>query len=161
MAINLQTIKKRNLSSVVMISRQDDALDWDSELMDFEEYKQTLDESKLALIEGKEPTRFVCNFDLKDKDERAIKNNLMKGTDENGKPTIAFGDWAAEITRRCLKEIQQPESLSPMEMIPWKRDGQLYVGPETMAVLHKAGIVEEIFAQYSKTKEGVKGHAKN
>jgi len=150
MAIKLTEIRKKSLKDIKMISKVDDAIDWDSDDTDWEAYSDSLDIEKLAFKEGAQPTYFVCDFELKEKDQRAIKNYLLTGKDTEGKPTFAFGDWSSEVTRRCLKKIEQPSDLNPMDRIPFETDRDGFLNKKTMGILQRLNIVEEIFAQYGR-----------
>lgn len=162
MGIALTQIRKKNLKGIKIILKIDDALDHDHEEMDWDEYTETLDENKLAFLANKSPTRFICNFELKEKDARAIKNYLMSGKDMHNKPTFAFGDWSAEVTRRCLTDIDQPEDLGPMDRINLEFDRDKGLNKKTMGILQRIGAVDEIFGQYGRlTSNDERKEAKN
>lgn len=150
MAIKMTEQRKKDLTKVKIIAKIDDSIDWDSEDTDWEAYSDTLNESNLAFKPNCQPTRFVCNFELKEKDARAIKNYLLTGKDTEGRPTFAFGDWSSEVARRCLKAIEEPEGMSPMDKIPFETDRDGYLNKKTMGILQRVGVIEEIFAQYGR-----------
>ena len=150
MGIALTTIKKKNLKDIKIILRIDDSLDHDHDDMDWDEYTDSLDEDKLVFLDNKAPTRFICNFELKEKDARMIKNYLMSGKDMHNKPTFAFGDWSSEVTKRCLKDIDQPDDLGPMDRINLEFDKDKCLNKKTMGILQRIGAVDEIFGQYGR-----------
>lgn len=158
MAIKLE--KKKQLNAVELISEKDDAIDLESS--DLEEYKKTGDVSKLAIISGKEPTKFICNFQLKAGELAAIKNSMLSGSDQDGKPQVALGSWTYRVVKYVLKDIINPSDLPADEKIVMKKDSQGYVHDDLMVILEGIGITNEIFAMYtSLTSTEHRQNAKN
>lgn len=148
MALKITPKKGIALNALLIISKSDDSIadegsDWDA-------YAETFDENKLVFVPDHQPTRFLVNFQMQSKDIAKVKNHMLGKTGEDGRPTFAYGEWSQEIVRRTLKEIQQPDSLTPEEKIPFKKDKDGFVHPDTLAVLERLGIIEEIFGYYAK-----------
>lgn len=148
MAVKVTAVQAKAMNAVEILSKTDDAIDM--EKSEWEEYTKTLDEKHLVFVPDLQPTRFICNFEFNSDDAKKIKNHMLGGKDEDGKPTFAFGDWASEVTRRSLKDIQQPDYLKAEEKIEFKKDSVGFVGPKTMSLLERYGIVDEIFSHYSR-----------
>jgi len=74
------------LAAVYIISRQDDAIDWPAS--DEKAYKEAYDEKHLTLIAGKEPTRFLCNFELDAKGDSEVQDAMIVGVDEIGRAHV-------------------------------------------------------------------------
>jgi hypothetical protein len=153
MAIKL--VQKKNLSSIRFISQHDDAIDLDKS--NYEEYKKTLDESLLVFVENKQPTIFVCNFELKGHESAYIKNSMISGTDELGKPQIAMGSWSFKVCKTVLKDIVNPDYLAANEKIIFKKDKSGYASDDLLSILDQAGIVSEIFSLYTEMTSVGKG----
>jgi len=150
----------RNLNAVKLISRNDGAVDL--ELSDFTLYDKDpiINESEIKLLDGKSPTIFLCNFEVTGKDGAAIQDSMIGGVDDEKNPKMTMGKWAYEITRRCLKDIQNP--VGETDVIKLSRDSKGYVSDETMTELQRYGIVNEIFNHYFKlTQSEVKSNSKN
>ena len=150
----------RNLNAVKLISRNDGAVDL--ELSDFALYDKDpiTNESYLKLLDGKSPTIFLCNFEVTGKDGAAIQDSMIGGVDDEKNPKMTMGKWAYEITRRCLKDIQNP--VGETDVIKLSRDSKGYVSDETMTELQRYGIVNEIFNHYfTLTQSEVKSNSKN
>jgi hypothetical protein len=137
--------KSMPLNLVRVICAHDDALDPASDL---DEYKKTLDQSKLSFVDGKQATVFVCNFKLDAKQAKLIKNSMMQ-TGEDGSPSITLGSWAMTVAKLCLKDIQNPEYLTPEERLVFKKDGNGYVSDSLLADLEEYGVVAEIFSYFT------------
>lgn len=158
MAIIIQ--KQQPINAVEVISEQDDALDL--EASDLEAYKKTGDVSKLKFIEDKQPTIFLCNFSLKGNQATTVKNSMMGGTDDDGKPVVAFGTWSFRVAKYCLKDIRNPEGLPEDAKLLFKKDEKGLAHDDLIAMLDRVGIVNEIFAMYSALAlVGAKANAKN
>ena len=154
-----RTIAKA-LNAVEVISREDDSLDL--EKSDWEGYASSGDVSKLAFVADKQPTIFLCNFELKGKQAESIKNNMLSGKDEDGNPRVALGSWSFKVVKIVLKDIKNPEYLAPTEIIMMKRDKDGLVHDDLLGELDGMGVINEIFAMYSSlTNLGGKANAKN
>jgi len=150
----------RNLNAVKLISRNDGAVDL--ELSNFTLYDKDpiINESEIKLLDGKSPTIFLCNFEVTGKDGAAIQDSMIGGVDDEKNPKMTMGKWAYEITRRCLKDIQNP--VGETDVIKLSRDSKGYVSDETMTELQRYGIVNEIFNHYfTLTQSEVKSNSKN
>lgn len=146
MAIKLDQFKRYNV--VEVISEHDDALD--KENSDYEKYQETGDISNLVFFEDKQPTKFICNFELKGKQAARIKNAMIGGHDEeSNRPKVTIGDWSFKVVKYVLKDIQNPESLPEAERIKMRTDKDGYAHDELLCLLDRVGIVSEIFSLYS------------
>lgn len=158
MAILIQ--KQQPINAVEVISEQDDALDL--EASDLEGYKKTGDVSKLKFLPDKQPTIFLCNFSLRGTQAAALKNAMIGGTDEDGKPQIAFGSWSFKAAKFCLKDIKNPEGLPDDAKLIFKKDEKGLAHDDLLATLDRLGIVNEIFSMYSSLANGgMRANAKN
>ena len=144
MAISFK--EKINLSCVEIISENDDALDVENS--DLEKYKETLNVNHLKFLPDKEPTIFICNFNLKGKDLASVNNAMIDGTDDEGKPKVAIGSWAYRITKLTLKDIKNPSYLKEDERINFKKDFQGYAHDDVVSLLQRIGIANEILTHY-------------
>jgi len=136
-----------NLNCVEVISENDDALDL--EKSDFEKYRETGNINHLRFIPDKQPTIFICNFNLRGKDLASITNAMIEGTDEDGKPKVAIGTWAYKIAKLTLKDIKNPSYLTDEEKIEFKKDHKGLIHDDVLALLHRAGVVNEILTMYT------------
>lgn len=153
MAIKL--VKKKNLDAIRFISENDDAIDLQKS--NYDEYKKTLDESHLVFVENKQPTIFVCNFELKGGEAAFVKNSMISGTDESGKPVVTLGSWSFKVCKTVLKDIINPEYLTADERIMFKKDKSGYASDDLLSILDQAGIVSEIFSLYTEMTSVGKG----
>ena len=158
MAIQLQ--KKAPINAIEVVSQHDDAVD--AEGSNWEEYKSTGDISKLKFIPGKQPTIFLCNFAMKGHEAASLKNSMLGGTDDEGKPQVAFGTWSFRAVKYCLKDIKNPDGMAEDTKLVFKKDEKGYAHDDLLATLESLGIINEIFGMYtSLALGGVKGNAKN
>ena len=158
MAIIIQ--KQLPINAVEVVSEQDDALDL--EASDIEGYKKTGDLSKLKFIADKQPTIFLCNFSLKGQQATVVKNSMMGGTDDEGKPVVAFGTWSFRVAKYCLKDIKNPDGLAEDSKLIFKKDEKGLAHDDLLATLDRIGIVNEIFSMYSALAlTSVRANAKN
>ena len=138
-----------------IVSPDDPALDKDHPDYDWDGYKKDCDLSKLILKKDSQPTVFICDFNLPAKIASKIKNAMVGGSDDDGKPKISLGDWQHTCVQYALKEIQQ----SALEL---KRDGNKRLLPDVMDQLERWGMIEEIFNHYLEKKIGSgRGDVKN
>ena len=137
-----------HLKAVLVVLKEDDAIDLEHEDCDYEEYQKTGDLNKLVFVEGKEPTRFVCNFNFNAKQAASVKNSMIAGKDDEGKPTISLGSWQYKIARMALKDIQNPSYLSDEECFKYK-ELHGYVDDKLLVELDSVGVVDQIFSMYS------------
>lgn len=145
MAITL--IKKVPLNALELVCGFDDAVD--AEASDLEEYKKTGDMAHLKFHPDKQPTIFLCNFDLKGKEAAAIKNSMVSGRDDEGNPQLALGTWSFRVIKYTLKDIRNPDYLKPDECLTMKKDKDGYVHDDLLAQLDKVGVINELFALYN------------
>jgi len=159
MAIKLDQFKKFNC--VEIISQSDDAVD--TEESDFDEYQATGDQKHLVFVDGKQPTKFICNFEMKGKQAARIKNAMVGGHDEETKrPKVTIGDWSFKVVKYVLKDIQNPEGLEEGQAIKFRKDKDGYVHDEVLVILDRIGVVSEIFTMYSNlVGSGARDHTKN
>ena len=142
---------ERALNAVQIISRIDDAIDHAAS--DWAAYDATLDAAHLKLVQGKQPTIFVCNFDLTAKDRAAINDAMLAGTDDDGKPKVGLGSWQLAVTRLVLKDIQNPDYVPEASRIAFKMDGNRHADPRTLNQLSRLGIIQEIFNHFIQVTE--------
>lgn len=146
-------------TAVEVISKHDDALDL--EQSNFEEYEATGDINHLVFIENKQPTRFICNFNLKAKEKQEIMN-ISQEISDSGRRQVNIGSLIYTITRFCLKDIQYPESVADADKFLFKKDKDGYVTLESVAELDNVDVPAQIAGFYnSLTKQTAKPHAKN
>ena len=158
MAIRINESKR--LNALEIISQQDDALDIDN--CDFEEYAKTGDQKHLQFKPGKQPTIFLCNFELKGREYEWVKNSMLGGKDEDGSPKVALGSWSQRVVKYTLKDIKNPPDIPENERLVYKSDSGKYANDDTIAKLENLGIVNEIFGMYSNlVLSSHRPHAKN
>ena len=147
-------LSSRKLGAVYLISKQDDAIDWAAS--DEKAYKQGYDEKHLKLLPGKEPTRFLCNFELDAKGDSEVQDAMIVGVNEEGRMKPGLGSYALCVVRRTLRDIKNPASLPEAEHLVYKRNADGTVADETLDILARLGILGEIAAAYSQlTKEQI------
>lgn len=133
---------------IEVILRVDDALEITDRGEDDDEYDEYinsgLDETKLKLKEGKEPTRFVMRRSIPLKHATRIENAKMKyGAD--GEVNVQLG-FIIEEVRASLKEVKNPPSVPPEKQLKLKFTGDGLVDERMMAALVAAGICQNLFA---------------
>jgi hypothetical protein len=152
--------EKKPLNAIQVISKNDDALDTDKS--NWEQYEKTGDVAHLVFVPDKQPTIFLCNFELKGKQAAAIKNSMLGGRDDEGNASVALGTWSFRVVKQTLKDIKNPADLSPAECIQFKADKDGLAHDDVLAELDRYGVLNEIFAMFTAlTMAGVKGNAKN
>jgi hypothetical protein len=162
----LKVIRKAEISAVEVISRHDDSLspqcfEGEEDKTPWDLYAKTGDVSKLLFVDDKQPTVFLCNFDIKGKDSQAIKNNMIGGKDDDGNPKIALGSWSFRVAKAVLKEIKNPEYVPLGDRLTLKRDKDGLVHDDLIGDLESMGVVDAIFNLYTQlvlnaTKANVK-----
>lgn len=158
MAIKVQ--RKKPLNALEIICSFDDAIDQDNS--DIEEYKKTADISHLKFHPDKQPTVFLCNFELKGKESANVKNAMISGKDDEGNPQLALGTWSFRVVKYTLKDIKNPTDLAADEKIEFKKDKDGYAHDDLIATLDNLGVVTEIFSFYTQLVTGGAGaNAKN
>lgn len=160
MAVILTAIKPKN--SVTVYSRVDDAIDHNAS--DWTAYLEDPIKNEKALVfhPGKQPTRFICNFEFNGKDDAAIKDAMTGSIDSNKNMKVTMGAWQYEVVRRALKAIENPPGLEGV--IELKLESGKLVDERTMTMLTKAGVSGDIFSVYLALKgddESEKAQAKN
>lgn len=145
MAIRLE--QKRSLACIEVISRADDAVD--HEKSNWDAYAASGDRKHLVFLPDQEPTVFICNFELSGKEGAAIKNAMVGGSDDDGKPAVALGSWSYRVVKMTLKAIQNPAGLPPEAGMTFRKDDRGYAHDELMTQLERFGIVGEIFSMYT------------
>lgn len=144
MAISVRALP--SLTAVRIIASVDDAID--QAASDVAAYKESGDEAKLVFLPGKTPTVFLCNFQLDAKAARIVNNAMLSARGDDGKPSMAFGTWAQTIAKVTLKEIVAPDDQPDDQRIQLRKDSVGYAADETLAVLERFGIIDDIFAIY-------------
>lgn len=133
---------------IEVIVRQDSALDITDTGADDDEYdayiNSGLDESKLKLKPGEEPTRFIMRRSIPLKHATRIENAKMKyGAD--GEVSVQLG-FIIEEVRAALKGVKNPPSVPKEKQLVLKFTGDGLVEERMMASLVAAGIVQNLFA---------------
>ena len=157
MGISVKDVRRFN--AVQIISKIDDAID--HEASDWEKYEDDPigNMDALKFLPNKKPTIFLCNFELSAKDDAKIQDAMFGGIDEDKNPKPAFGNWALAVAKYTLKAIENPPETN--DPILFKTDAKKAVSDETLNILQKAGIIQEIFNHYIKlTKTEVGQNAK-
>lgn len=150
---------KKDLSSLELIGRKDDALAPDC---DYGEYLKTLDQSKLKFRDGVQPTRFLLNFELTGKESERVKNAMISGKDEDGDPAMALGSWQFALARVALKGIQNPTDIPEEEHLKLELDDRGLPNEKILGKLDKYGVIQDIFSAYSALVLSTeRGNAKN
>ncbi len=158
MAIRIE--QRRALNAVEIVSELDDAID--KEASDLAGYQETADISKLKFLPGMTPTVFLCNFSLKGKEPAHIKNSMVGGVDDDGRPSITMGTWSFKVVKYTLKDIKNPEGIAEDQKLVYKKDQNGYAHDDVLATLDQLGILNEIFGFYSRlVMVGPKANAKN
>jgi hypothetical protein len=158
MAFKTSTVKK--LNAIRFISKADAALDLEN--CDYESYLEDPNgkEHTLKFLEGELPTVFVLNFELSGKEQAMLQDNMFSGVDEEQQPKLTMGKWGYNVTKFCLKDIQNPPNI--IDVIRLKKDSKGYVADDTMTELTKYGIVAEIFSLYfALTQNSQRANSKN
>jgi hypothetical protein len=157
MAITEELI--RNLNSVTIYSKIDDAVDHEASNWDLYNEDPLANESALVFKKDKKPTKFICNFDPPAKHGQLI-DNAMIAMNEDRSPEPAYGRWSFMVVKVCLKDIQNPEGTKGG--IELKKDSKGFVADETMNKLRKFRIIDEIFAHYQTlTASSLRPESKN
>lgn len=158
MAIRIN--KNRGLNALEVVSKNDDALDL--EQSKWEEYEETGDISKLCFLPDRQPTVFLCNFEIKGKQAESIKNNMLGGRDDDGNPKVSLGSWSFRVVKNVLKDIKNPSDMSHMEALIMKKDKDGLVHDDLLADLDNMGVIDAIFGMYTRlVLGGAKANAKN
>lgn len=145
MAINVNQDLNSN-APVRVIAKVDEAIDHSK--TDWDDYKETGDESKLVFLPDQVPTVFVCNFNFDAKAARIVNNAMMAGKDDQGAPQISYGSWAQAVSKVSLKEVLNPPNATPILL---RKDGMGYVHDELIGKMEKWGVLDDIFSAYIKT----------
>lgn len=162
MAVFVQE-QKINLKALEIISEIDDSLDKGDLESDegkekwkeiWDDYCKDLDRAKLPFIEGKEPTVFLCNFELSGKQSASVKNSMLEGKDEDGQPKVAMGSWSQRVVQHTLKDIQNPSDLPKEKHLVFKKDDRARASATIVGILDRLGIVNEIFGHYTNLAMG-------
>lgn len=127
--------------TIEVILRQDEALAADLTDKEFEAYFDTLDESKLRLKEGKQPTRFVLRKVLGYKVSQKLKNQSVS---IQGKKTKVSASFLAEEVRLALCGIKNPPGETGC--LEYKAAGDGGATDLVIAVLEAGGAVDQLFA---------------
>jgi len=134
-----------NDQDIEVIVKLDDALDLSDGGESYNAYLESgLDESKLILKEGCEPTRFVLRWSIPFRHATRIENAKMKYSTD-GEITVQLGFIIEEI-RACLKAVKNPPSVPKDKQIVLKFTGDGLVEEQQMAALISSGICQNLFA---------------
>ena len=139
MAFTLDNILSDGDIEVVL--KMDNALDMTED--EYESYLSDLDESKLKLKDGGEPTRFVMKKHISLKHTTKIENSKMSYT-EGGDVSVGLA-FTIEEVRASLKEIKYGPSTPKEKQIVLKFTGDKLVDESQMAAFVSAGIVTNLY----------------
>lgn len=141
----IKAVKAKNLKNLDHIAKVDEAIGDDA---NYPEYLKTGDVTHLNLKAGVTPTYITLSFEHSGKTAATIRNNMMSGVDDDGKPKVAIGSWQYAVAKKSIKGIRNPLELPLEEAIPYKADDNGDCSDDTIDRLDKHGIVSEIFAVY-------------
>lgn len=141
--------------TIEVITFIDDSLDQVSRET-YDEYLKDLDESRLTLISGKEPTRFVFKKHLSYSHAQAIKNQQVKmSKDGNFDIQMAF---TMEDVRLSLVDIKNPSYLADDQKINFKADGAGGLAKDVMENLISLGVIDDFYRAISNARDKSKGN---
>jgi len=148
----IRKISKRPLNAVELMSVSDDAIDVDAS--DFTLYNEDPIKNRDALKfkDNKQPTVFLCNFELTGREQAILQNAQMAGQDENKDQKSLLGSYVYNLTRMTLKNIINDPNES--DVIKMKFDSKRYVDDSVMTVLCDNNIHLEIAGHYMTLKHG-------
>ena len=145
---------------IKVVARCDDSLKYDNQ-EDFDktysEYLEDLDESKLTLSEGKEPTRFVLKKNLDLTGHIKIKNDQIKMTGK-GDVSIQMG-YTIEEVRLSLVDIENPHDI--VGCLEYKKDGAGGASKDLMEKLCASGIVDDLHLALTYSRKNRNVNKKN
>ena len=134
-----------NNEDIEVILKMDDALDLSDGGLSYDEYINSgLDESKLVLKEGCEPTRFIMRRSIPLKHATRIENAKMKYSTD-GEISVQLG-FILEEVRASLKGVKNPDSVPKDKQINLKFTGDGLLEENQMAALVSAGVCQNLFA---------------
>lgn len=139
MAINLSHLTSENIKVIV---KSDSALSHADE--DYEAYLEGgLDQSKLRLKEGDEPTFFVMKTILKYGLAQKVKNK--QATVKNGQMEIELSFMDEEV--RCsLVDILNPATLPEDQHLKFSKAGDGGASEDLMSLLMASGLSMELYS---------------
>ncbi len=137
MAIVLPT--KQDTFDVIL--SVDSALDVTEE--EFQNYKETLNESLLKFKEGMQPTRFVMRQVIPFALAKKVQNSQT--TTVNGKIEIQMG-FICEEVKASLVDIKNPADLPEEQHIKFEKDKDGSASERLIELLMSAGIVDQLYA---------------
>ena len=138
--------KSQSQEPLKVILRVDDALDvGDPEEFDelYESYLLDLDESKLPIIEGAEPTRFVLSRSFNWDTGKRVKNEQIK-QGKKGRVEIQAGHYMEEV-RYALTGIENPKGCD--DPLIWEAD-PVFKGRTHIKVMEALsdGLIQDLYA---------------
>jgi hypothetical protein len=119
-------------------------------------YLEDLDEAKLKLKEGEEPTRFVMRKVLPYGVQKQVMNEQLK-IGQRGETEFQMGHILEEV--RCsLIDIKNPASLPEEEKVKFIKDSDGYASKQLIANLSSVGVLMDLYSArrtyIDKTKKG-------
>jgi len=136
-------------SKIAVVLYCDDALDNVSRET-YEEYLKDLDESKLSVIPGKIPSKFILKRNLSYAQSCKIKNEQVKMSTK-GEMTVQMS-FVIEEVRLSLIGIDNPPNTDGT--LEYKQDGEGGASREIMEKLIGAGVVDDLYTALMNSKKG-------
>ena len=127
--------------TIEVISKIDDAIIYDEEK--YSKYIETLDESYLTFVEGKQPTKFLMRKVLPYKLSQKVQNKQLSFEGKTPQFSLSF---MAEEVRCSLIAIKNPDYLPDEEKIKFEksRDDE-GASDDLIAKLISCGIAQDLY----------------
>jgi len=121
-------------TTIKVIVSKDSAIKGTDE-KDYEKYLETLDESLLTFVEGKEPTRFVLLKTLEYRDTKRVMNSQISVDGDKPKVNISF---MLEEVRCSLVDIEGSK-------VKWVQDTDKKCARAIVNSLYNAGVMMDLY----------------
>ncbi len=151
--------KKAKIGVVDFVHPDDSAIDLSIDeatgqpVSDVEKYRETWEVKHIAMLEGKEPTKFKINFAIPYKKHVAIKNSSVGGFGKGEEAGFKLGNHSNQIVRSVLVDIINAPDMEEEDKLSFKRDPKTkLVSDDTMLELEDLGIVDDIYGFYLANK---------
>ena len=105
-------------NTIKVILKSDPALDVTDE--EFKEYSKTLDESKLKLLDGEQPTRWVMTTHYKKYAHKQFVDAAKIKVDKSGEMSMLIFEYMTREVRCTLTGIESPDSVPPEKRLESK-----------------------------------------
>jgi hypothetical protein len=140
--------------TIEVISRIDDAIVFNEEA--YGRYLETLDESNLTFVEGKQPTKFVMRKVLPYKLSQKVQNKQLSFDGKQPQLSLTF---MAEEVRCSLITIKNPDYLADEDKIKFEKSkDDEGASDDLIAKLISCGIAQDLYVarQVFKTNTDLK-----